>query len=264
MTNMFMTYEEEKAFDRRIGLEEIISLGQPIFLDNNILAQVRSAAIGNNKNKSAKFVQRTYKCQSLRDFPKRILLRARRYSEDLLKNVKEYDLFFSSPAILLEYKQVVDHYRNVFEYFGGHRSENKKVMQELEKLATVSRELYKILNLRNNQISDKEYECVDDLTSRIKKRKMHISSDGWYQKKAQMVENDTAEEDAQLVASAIICAMQRNEKKAIVLSADMDVINIVRNVNPQIGEIRISAYIPELSAPVNERLYMPIIYQLPL
>ena len=241
-----------------LNLDQIIQLNVPIYIDNCILTTIPNNSEGNKMDNSI--------CYQLGDLkrsqnlPKSLVRKQRIHTKNMLDFMTSSELVSTSPSIVSEYQRFNWHLSGSFSRLGHNSNyrggkDNKKI-NELKKLVYVSNDLIDCLNYKSKNVSIEERKNIEQLTGSIINKQLHHTLDGRYMKRKKVIENNTDYADAELVSTAIVKSMGYKSNESIILTLDMDVVNIARNFNYLSDKAFVHVYIPDLHDPSHQNNYI--------
>ncbi len=249
-------------YNYTLRLDEILGQQVPVYLDNCVITNIKTGSVG-DQAPDCDISKRLYCVKKPRELPLRLIKRATKYIDsinDLIINKNQINI---TSSIQDEFGSFSDHILGVYNHLTKkfRKSKKGKFMVGLESLVDSTQDLYKNMHMANNFFSDKEHGLINDLINYIQLNNLHISSDGKYVKKNRPVLESTNFVDAELVASAIIYSVVVGSNSSIILSSDMDVINISRNLNITNGFKDVKVYFPDFNDIPNnitESIFYPV------
>ncbi len=224
--------------DKVITLEELAQDGNKIFIDNNIFSRTYNSdelrsSVQKEDYSFCGLAARLGASFRFSDVNIRHLRREARHALNMLKLIERFESIISVPEILDEYKSVIDHMQRAFDYFVKNSvSRNGKKSQLLKEAISNHGEILRIIGGR--AVLRQEAE---EITRFLYENELYLPYDGKFRKKFRNPEESPA--DASLVSYAMLEA-----EKADIVSADTDVINLVRNYSRYKQEGKLPSHFP--------------------
>ena len=254
--NKILNNDDEHYY---LGLDEIVQFNMPIYIDNCLLSTMPDISENNWKTNSLSYQLGDLKRPQ--NIPKSLVRKCRIHTENRLEIFESEQNVSVSKSIFLEYKTFNTHLSNCFKRLNNNKNslggKNNKKLDELKKLVYKSNDLKDCLSYKSKDVSIEEKKNIEQLTRHLINKKMHFSSDGRYVKRIDSIHKDTSYSDAEIVSTAIVKSMGYKSNESIILTLDMDVVNIARNFNCLSNNSFVHVYLPDYQGgPIHRDNYI--------
>ena len=236
-----------------------IAENTPVYLDNSIFNEDLNFE---ERKKSPRFKnglldfgfsERIGAAKKFSDIKYSALHRQEMFSKNLFNVIKNNDNITTTTEILNEYNIFLRHldYKLLYlKRYSTKKHGDKEI--KLKNILDSNNNLYYTLHSRNNK-----YPGIDILTNFIINNSMNISRDGLFIKKKKGVyHKDVSKGDAELISYAIIDSFV-NTRDTYILTSDLDLINILRNLSLRINQRQLPKGLVYLYPKAITSIYFP-------